>query len=157
MPLAPGLVWAGPGLKPTHLRLFTDLRISQGGQREGGGETRILLYLILFPNPEILPATRCNIGLNASRSPLDSLADVDMVNVAWVCFVPRPSAMSTSSRRERGSRARTTVTNQDLIVAPLKQTVAHAGEKSRATFDICSSAKACAASFMCEDVQSCSI
>ena len=91
----------------------------------------------------------------ASRRPLDSLADVDMVNVAWVCFVPRPSAMSTASRRERGSRARATVTNQDLIVAPLKQTVAHAGEKSRATFDICSSAKACAASFMCVDVESC--
>ena len=41
VPLAPGLVWTGPGLKPTHLRFFTDLRISQGGRREGGGETRI--------------------------------------------------------------------------------------------------------------------
>ena len=50
-----------------------------------------------------------------------------------------------------------TVTNQDLIVAPLKQTVAHASEKSRATFDICSSVKACTSSFMCVDVQSCSI
>ena len=27
----------GPGLKPTHLRFFTDLRISRGGRREGGG------------------------------------------------------------------------------------------------------------------------
>ena len=91
----------------------------------------------------------------ASRRPLDSLADVDMVNVAWVCFVPRPSAMSTASRRERGSRARATVANQDLTVVQVEQTAEYAGEKTRATFDICSSVKACTSSFMCVDVQSC--
>ena len=38
--------------------------------------------------------------------PLDSLADVDMVDVAWVSFVPRPSAMSTAPSTVRYSRPR---------------------------------------------------
>ena len=69
--------------------------------------------------------------------PLDSLADVDMVDVAWVLFVPRPSDMSTAPSTERGIHPRATVASQDLTVAPLEQTAAHAGEKSRAMFDIC--------------------
>ena len=90
----------------------------------------------------------------ASGRPRDSLADVDMINVAWVSFVPRLSAMSTAPRRERGSRARATVANQDLIVAPLEQTVAHAGEKSRAMFDICKRANACSPSLVYVDARS---
>ena len=71
--------------------------------------------------------------------------------------MPRPSVMSTASRQECGSRARATVANQDLTVVQVEQTAEYAGEKSRATFDICSSVKACTSSFMCVDVQSCSI
>ena len=88
---------------------------------------------------------------------LESLADVDMVAVAWVLFVPRPSAVSTALSTERCSRPRATVANQDLIVALLEQTVAYAGEKSRAMFDICKRANACPPSFMYVDMRSCSI
>ena len=73
----------------------------------------------------------------AALPPLDSLAHVDMVDVAWVLFVPRPSDMSTALSTERGIHPRATVASQDLTVAPLEQTAAHAGEKSRAKFDIC--------------------
>ena len=73
----------------------------------------------------------------AALPPLDSLAHVDMVDVAWVLFVPRPSDMSTALSTERGIHPRATVASQDLTVAPLEQTAAHAGEKSRAMFDIC--------------------
>ena len=77
------------------------------------------------------------IGLKAAIQPLDSLANVDTTDSAWVRFVPSPSAMSMALRRERGSRARATAAHQDLTVAQLEQTVAYAGEKSRAMFDIC--------------------
>ena len=93
----------------------------------------------------------------AALGPLDSVADVDMVAVAWVRFVPRPSAVSTALSTERCSRPRATVANQDLIVALLEQTVAYAGEKSRAMFDICKRANAYAPSFMCADTRSCSV
>ena len=64
----------------------------------------------------------------AALPPLDSLAHVDMVDVAWVLFVPRPSDMSTALSTERGIHPRATVASQDLTVAPLEQTVAYAGE-----------------------------
>ena len=73
----------------------------------------------------------------AAIRPLDLVAEVDMTDVAWVRFVPRPSVMSMALSLERFSRSRATVPIQDLTVAPLEQTVAHAGEKSRAMFDIC--------------------
>ena len=60
----------------------------------------------------------------AALPPLDSLAHIDMVDVAWVRFVPVPSYMSTALSTERCSRPRATVANQDLIVALLEQTVA---------------------------------
>ena len=59
----------------------------------------------------------------AAIQPLDSLADVDMVDVAWVFFVPRPSAISTALSTERCSRPRATVANQDLIVVQVEQNV----------------------------------
>ena len=60
----------------------------------------------------------------AALRPLDSLAHVGMVDVAWVLFVPRPSYMSTALSTERCNRPRATVVDQDLIVAPLEQTAA---------------------------------
>ena len=59
----------------------------------------------------------------AALPPLDSLAHVDMVDVAWVLFVPRPSDMSTALSTECGIHPRATVASQDLTVAPLEQTV----------------------------------
>ena len=93
----------------------------------------------------------------AALGPLDSVADVDMVAVAWDRFVPRPSAVSTALSTERCSRPRATVASQDLTVPPLEQTVAYAGEKSRAMFDICRRANTCVPSFICVDTRSCSI
>ena len=93
----------------------------------------------------------------AALGPLDSVADVDMGDVTRVRFVPRPSAMSTALSSERGTRPRATVASQDLTVAPLEQTVAHAGEKSRAMFDICKRANACPPSFMYVELRSCAV
>ena len=59
----------------------------------------------------------------AAVRPLDSVADVDMVDVAWVRFVPVPSYMSTALSTERCSRPRATVANQDLIVVQAEQNV----------------------------------
>ena len=67
---------------------------------------------------------------------LDSVADVDMVDVAWVRFVPVPSYMSTALSTERYSRPRATVANQDLTVAPLEQTAAHVREETDRVPDI---------------------
>ena len=69
--------------------------------------------------------------------PVESLADVNMVDVTWVIFVPRPSAMSTAPSTERCNRHRATVVDQDLIVAPLEQTAAYAGEQIPWDLDIC--------------------
>ena len=91
----------------------------------------------------------------AALPPLDSLAQVGMVDAAWVRFVPRPSAMSTALSTERGIHPRATVASQDLTVAPLEQTAAHAGEKSRAMFDICKRANACPPSFMYVELPTC--
>ena len=48
--------------------------------------------------------------------PVESLADVDMVDVAWVSFVPRPSAMSTAPSTARYScpRARAAKLGSDV-------------------------------------------
>ena len=73
----------------------------------------------------------------AALGPLDSLADVDIVDVSWVRFVPVPSYMSTALSTERYSRPRATVANQDLTVAPLEQTVAYAKEALNRVLDIC--------------------
>ena len=91
----------------------------------------------------------------AALPPLDSLAHVDMVDVAWVLFVPRPSDMSTALSTERYSRPRATVANQDLTVAPLEHTVAHTGEISPSMFDICKRANACVPSLLYVDTRSC--
>ena len=69
MPLAPGLVWAGPGLKQTHLRFFTDLRISQGGRREGGG--RDAHPGIKLPPDASLNATSLRVGMSVPVCPPD--------------------------------------------------------------------------------------
>ena len=87
----------------------------------------------------------------AALRPLDSLADVDMVAVAWDRFVPRPSAVSTALSTERCSRPRATVANQDLIVAPLEQTAAYAKEALNRVLDICTWGYASAPSFMYVD------
>ena len=91
----------------------------------------------------------------AALGPLDSLANVDMAAIAWVRFVPVPSYMTKALSTERCSRPRATVANQDLIVALLEQTVAYAGEKSRAMFDICKRANACVPSLLYVDTRSC--
>ena len=72
----------------------------------------------------------------AALPPLDSLAHVDMVDVAWVLFVPRPSDMSTAPSTERGIHPRATVASQDLTVAPLEQTAAHVREETERVLDI---------------------
>ena len=87
---------------------------------------------------------------------LDSVADVDMVDVAWVRFVPVPLYMTKALSTERCSRPRATVANQDFTVAPLEQTVVHGGEISPSTIDICKRANACVPSFICVDMRSCS-
>jgi hypothetical protein len=79
----------------------------------------------------------------AALPPLDSLAHVDMVDVAWVLFVPRPSDMSTALSTERGIHPRATVASQDLTVAPLEQTAAHAKEALNRVLDIYKWAYAC--------------
>ena len=84
----------------------------------------------------------------AALRPLDSLAHVGMVDVAWVLFVPRPSAMSTALSTERCNRPRATVVDQDLIVAPLEQTAAYAKEALNRVLDIYTWAYASAPSFM---------
>ena len=73
----------------------------------------------------------------AAVRPLDSVADVDMVDVAWIRFVPVPSYMSTALSTERCNRPRATVVDQDLIVAPLEQTAAHVREETDRVPDIC--------------------
>ena len=93
----------------------------------------------------------------AALGPLDSLAHVDMVDVAWVLFVPRPSNMSTALSTERGSRPRATVASQDLTVAPLEQMTADAHEKSHSMFDIGEKVYASEPSFTVVDTRSCSI
>ena len=98
-----------------------------------------------------LPATRCNLGDMAALPPLDSLADVDMVDVAWVLFVPRPSDMSTAPSTERGIHPRATVASQDLTVAPLEQTAAHVRVETERVPDICKWAYVFAPSFICVD------
>ncbi len=87
----------------------------------------------------------------AALEPLDSVADVDMVDVAWVSFMPVPSYMSTALSTERCSRPRATVANQDLIVVRAEQTVAYADEQIPWILDICTWAYACTPSFMCVD------
>ena len=87
----------------------------------------------------------------AALGPLDSLAHVDMVDVAWVLFVPRPSNMSTALSTERGSRPRATVASQDLTVAPLEQTAAYAGEQIPWILDIYKWGYDCSPSFMYVD------
>ena len=84
----------------------------------------------------------------AALPPLDSLAHVDMVDVAWVLFVPRPSDMSTALSTERGIHPRATVASQDLTVAPLEQTAAHVRVETERVPDICKWAYASAPSFM---------
>ena len=91
----------------------------------------------------------------AALPPLDSLAHVDMADVAWVLFVPRPSDMSTALSTERGIHPRATVASQDLTVAPLEQTAAHAKEALNRVLDICTWDYASAPSFMCVDSSSC--
>ena len=87
----------------------------------------------------------------AALPPLDSLAHVDMVDVAWVLFVPRPSDMSTALSTERGIHPRATVASQDLTVAPLEQTAAYSGEQIPWILDIYTWAYACSPSFMYVD------
>ena len=87
----------------------------------------------------------------AALGPLDSLAHVDMVDVAWVLFVPRPSNMSTALSTERGSRPRAAVASQDLTVAPLEQTAAYAGEQIPWILDIYKWGYGCSPSFMYVD------
>ena len=91
----------------------------------------------------------------AALGPLDSVADVDMGEVTRVRFVSRPSAMSTALSTERGIHPRATVASQDLTVAPLEQTAAHAKEALPRVLDICTWGYAAAPSFMCVDVSSC--
>ena len=87
----------------------------------------------------------------AAFGPLDSLAHVDMVDVAWVLFVPRPSNISTALSTERGTRPRATVASQDLTVAPLEQTAAYAGEQIPWILDIYKWGYASSPSFMYVD------
>ena len=91
----------------------------------------------------------------AAIGPLDSLANVDMAAIAWVRFVPVPLYMTKALSTERCSRPRATVANQDFTVAPLEQTVAHAGEISPSMFDICKRANACVPSLLYVDSSSC--
>ena len=63
----------------------------------------------------------------------------------------------TKHRAWHPSSREPTVASQDLTVAPLEQTAAHAGEKSRAMFDICSWANAYASSFMYVELRSCAV
>ena len=85
----------------------------------------------------------------AALPPLDSLAHVDMVDVAWVLFVPRPSDMSTALSTERGIHPRATVASQDLTVAPLEQTVEDTSAETDEVHHIQTSAYTFAPSFMC--------
>ena len=87
----------------------------------------------------------------AALPPLDSLAHVDMVDVARVLFVPRPSDMSTALSTERGIHPRATVASQDLTVAPLEQTAAHVQEETDRVHDICKWAYVFSPSFICVD------
>ena len=87
----------------------------------------------------------------AALPPLDSLAHIDMVDVAWVLFVPRPSVISTALSTERGIHPRATVASQDLTVAPLEQTAAYADEQIPWILDICSWAYARSPSLMYAD------
>ena len=90
----------------------------------------------------------------AALPPLDSLAHVDMVDVAWVLFVPRPSDRSTALstvHRACGTHPRATVASQDLTVAPLEQTAAHVRVETERVPDICKWAYACSPSFMYAD------
>ena len=72
----------------------------------------------------------------AALRPLDSVADVDMVDVTRVRFVPRPSDMSMALSTERGIHPRATVASQDLTVAPLEQTAAYVRVETERVLDI---------------------
>ena len=91
----------------------------------------------------------------AAVRPVDSVADVDMVDVAWVRFVPVPSYMSTALSTERCSRPRATVANQDLIVVRAEQNVEDVSAETDEVHHIHTSAYTFAPSFMCVDVSSC--
>ena len=98
-----------------------------------------------------LQRTATKTPVMAALGPLDSVADVDMVDVKWVRFAPRPSAMSTAPSTERGTHPRATVASQDLTVAPLEQTAAHVRVETERVPDICKWAYACSPSFMYAD------
>ena len=87
----------------------------------------------------------------AALPPLDSVAHVGMVDVAWVLFVPRPLDMSTALSTERGTHPRATVASQDLTVAPLEQTAAYAKEALNRVLDIYTWGYASAPSIMYVD------
>ena len=112
-----------------------------------------MLYLIPFSEgcPPPLLQRAAIWAVMAALPPLDSLAHVDMVDVAWVLFVPRPSDMSTALSTERGIHPRATVASQDLTVAPLEQTAAHVRVETERVPDICKWAYACSPSFMYAD------
>ena len=68
---------------------------------------------------------------------LDSLADVDMVDVAWVrlvCAQAIGCVHGTNHRAFQPSSRDGCQRNQDLIVAPLLQTVAHANRGSQQSY-----------------------
>ena len=87
--------------------------------------------------------------------PLDSLADVDMVDVAWVSFVPRPSAMSTAPSTARYSRPRARTAKLGSDVERAEQIIEDASAETDEVHHIQTFVYACPSSIIGEDVTSC--
>ena len=68
--------------------------------------------------------------------PVESLAYIDMVDVAWVSFVPRPSAMSTAPSTARYSRPRARTAKLGSDVERVEQIIEDARGASKRVLDI---------------------
>ena len=87
--------------------------------------------------------------------PLDSLADVDMVDVAWVSFVPRPSAMSTAPSTARYSRPRARTAKLGSDVERVEQIIEDARGALNRVLDIWTCGYTSSPSIIHEDEKPC--
>ena len=84
-----------------------------------------------------------------------SLADIDMVDVAWASFVPRPSVMSTAPSTARYSRPHARTAKLGSDVERVEQIIEDARGASERVLDIWTCGYTSSPSIICEDEQPC--
>ena len=87
--------------------------------------------------------------------PVESLADVDMVDVTWGLFVPRPSAMSTAPSTARYSRPRARTAKLGSDVERAEQIIEDARGALAGVLDIWICGYTSSPSIICEDEKPC--